>query len=54
MSIALKEAYETHYWLRLMHCTDYISTNQFNSLETDVLELIRILMAICKTSSNNR
>lgn len=30
MNIALKEAYETGYWLRLLKAGEYISENQFN------------------------
>lgn len=48
MHIALKEANETEYWLRLLHKTDYLSTSQFNSIHKDVDELISILAAICK------
>lgn len=51
MSIALKEANETHYWLRLLYRTEYLTQSQFDSLEQDVLELLRMLIAICKTSS---
>ena len=51
MSIALKEANETHYWLRLLYRTEYLTQAQFESLEQDILELLRLLMSICKTSS---
>jgi len=51
MNIALKEANETYYWLRLLYKTEYITENQFKSLEQDVLEIGNILGAICKTSS---
>ena len=54
MSVALKEANETQYWLKLLYKTEYISKAQFESLEKDILELIGILMAICKTANNNR
>ena len=54
MSIALKEANETAYWLKLLYKTDYLSQVQYDSLETDVNELISILTAICKTSSLNK
>ncbi len=50
MNIALKEANETHYWLRLLRRTDYIDDKQFTSMETDIKELIAILTAICKTT----
>ena len=54
MSIALKEANETQYWLKLLHKTDYLSEAQFNSINTDINELIGLLMAICKTASTNK
>lgn len=54
MSIALKEASETHYWLRLLHRTNYITAEQFERMEQDVLELIRMLTAICKSSNSTK
>lgn len=48
MQIALKEASETSYWLRLLHRTDYLSEIEFQSLMHDVNELLRLLTAICK------
>ena len=50
MNIALKEANETKYWLTLLHRTDYLTTNEFESLETDINEILAILIAICRTS----
>lgn len=50
MNIALKEADETEYWLELLHETEYITDNQFNSLAADCQELIKILTSIIKTS----
>lgn len=50
MNIALKEADETAYWLELLHETEYITDNQFNSLAADCQELIKILTSIIKTS----
>ncbi|MCE5339616.1 MAG: four helix bundle protein [Planctomycetaceae bacterium] len=40
MSIALKEANETDYWLLLLHDTKYINTKLFDSLEQDCKEII--------------
>ena len=54
MSIALKEANETHYWLKLLHRTEYLSKTQFDSLDRDIQELIGILMAICRTANKNK
>ena len=48
MNIALKEANETRYWLRLLHATDYLTDQQFFSVETDTKEIIALLTAICK------
>ena len=50
MNIALKEADETSYWLRLLKRTGYISTEQYESLYGDVNELISILSSIIKTT----
>ena len=54
MSIALKEANETYYWLRLLHETNYLSEKEFVSLETDLKEIIALLIAICKTTQENQ
>jgi len=51
MSIALKEANETLYWIELLFQTEYLSDRQYESLKKDVLELLRILMSICKSSN---
>ena len=50
MQIALKEANETEYWLRLLHRTEYITKEQFASMHHDVNELIALLSSICKSS----
>lgn len=49
-SIAYKEARETHYWLRLLRDTDYIDSQQAQSLLTDCEELLKILTAIIRSS----
>jgi len=50
MSIALKEAHETEYWLKLLASGEYILEKEFVSLEADVKEIIKILISIVKTS----
>jgi four helix bundle protein len=50
LSIAYKEARETHYWLRLLKETDYLNIQMFKSLENDSLELCKILFSIIRTS----
>ena len=49
MSIALKEANETDYWIRLLYKTEYINDTQYESLIADIQEILSILIAICKT-----
>ena len=48
MKIALKEANETQYWLRLLFESKYLSEREFISLHNDLLEILKILTAICK------
>ena len=54
MSIALKEASESEYWIKLLYRTEYLSKEQYNSLNTDIQELIGLLMAICRTSNQTK
>ena len=51
MAIALKESSETKYWLTLLYKTDYLTTAQYESLCRDLTEILRLLTAICKTST---
>ena len=53
MNIALKEASETEYWLELLHESDYISEEQFQSIIADNIEIIKILTSIVKNVDNN-
>ena len=50
MAIALKEANETYYWLRLLHRVGLISNSVFESHTSDVNELIGLLTAIGRTA----
>jgi four helix bundle protein len=50
MSIALKEAGETEYWLELLHKTDYITDSKYDSILTDCAEINKMLISIVKTS----
>jgi four helix bundle protein len=50
LSIALKEAVETNYWLRLLYATDYLSSTEYSSVITDCKELEKLLTAILKTT----
>jgi four helix bundle protein len=50
MSIARKEARETHYWLRLLKESGIIPDSQLSEIIQEANEVIRILTAIVKTS----
>jgi len=48
MKIALKEANETQYWLKLLHETKYLTDQEFKSIHDDLVEILKILTAIGK------
>ena len=50
MGIALKEASETEYWLELLYESGYVSKERFADIYNDCEEILRILMAIVKSS----
>ena len=51
MCVALKEANESEYWLRLLYRTDYLTQEQYESLFADLSELLKMLTAICKKTN---
>jgi four helix bundle protein len=53
MSIALKEANETDYWLNLLKDTGYLNEKMFQSISEDCVELIKMLVSTVKTSKNS-
>jgi len=53
MSIALKEANETEYWLMLLHDSDFFDDKSFSSIVADCQELIKMLISIIKSSKDN-
>ena len=50
MGIALKEANETMYWLRVLYGSEFIKKEQYDELLEDVKELYKILSASVKTT----
>ena len=50
LSIALKEAAEVNYWLRLLQATDYLSEKEYSSIVADCKELEKLLTAIIKST----
>ena len=53
LSIALKEADETRYWLGNLQAGEYISQEEYDSLLLDLKEIIALLVSIIKTAKNN-
>ena len=53
LTIAYKEARETHYWIRLLSDTDFINSQMKESLIDDVEELLKIIGSIQKTIRNS-
>jgi len=49
LSIALKEANETEYWICILNDTGYIDKNEFESILPDCKELLKMLIASIKT-----
>ena len=54
MKIALKEANETEYWLKLLHRTQYLSNEQYESINNDIQELLGLLVSICRSGNVNK
>ena len=50
LSISLKEASETSYWLILLSKTEYIEKDAYDSMRNDLDEIIRMLIASIKTT----
>lgn len=50
LEISLKETSETKYWLRLLHATDYLSSEEFESIFPDCIELEKLLVSINKST----
>ncbi len=52
LTIALKEADETDYWLTLLFHSQYIDEKMFHSIKPNCSELIKMLIASVKTSKS--
>ena len=53
MEIALKEAHETAYWLKLLHRTNRIDEQTYMQADKLCGNIRRILIATCKTAKEN-
>ena len=54
LSIALKEAHETEYWLELLKETEYIDEKQYESMISDCTELKKLLTSIIKSTKGKQ
>lgn len=53
MNVALKEANETEYWLMLLKDTGYINKNEFDLINADCTEILRLLISIVKSTKTS-
>ena len=53
LGVSLKESKETEYWLKLLKETSLIGKDEFESLNDDCVELIKLLTAIIKKAKSN-
>ena len=54
LTISLKEANETKYWIMLLHRTQYISDEEFRSIMSDCQELRKLIGSIISFTKRNR
>ena len=52
MAVAQKEINETIYWLELMKETEYISKQEFESINIDAVEIIKMITSSIKTAKS--
>lgn len=50
LSIALKEANETEYWLDLLYETQYMTIEMFQNIKNKIVEILKLLTSIINTS----
>jgi len=46
ITIAQKECNETIYWLELLYSTNFISEKEYNSINNDAIEIMKLLTSI--------
>lgn len=52
LSISLKEANETEYWLDLLYETGYLNDDEFQKIKVKNIELLKLLISIINTSKS--
>ena len=53
LGIAQKECAETSYWLELLKETNYIKTNEFESVNKDAVEILKMIRSAILTTKAN-
>jgi len=54
LTIALKEANETKFWLSRLYAAEHLSESEYESIINDNVEIIKILTSITKTVKRNQ
>ena len=54
LSIAQKEINEVLYWLELLFATEYINKTEYESINNDAVEIIKIITGILKTTKKKQ
>ena len=54
LTIALKEANETKFWLSRLYAAEHLSETEYNSITSDNVEIIKLLTSITKTVKRNQ
>lgn len=53
INISLKECNETQYWLQLLQRTGFLEVREYESINTDCVELLKLLLSISKTTASS-
>ena len=53
MGIAQKEINESIYWIELLKETDYLTIEEFESINLDAVEIIKLITTIIKSTKTN-
>jgi len=52
LTVALKEASESEYWIEILYESGYLETAMFKSIQGDIKELLRLLVSITNSIKN--
>ena len=52
LAIAQKECDESIYWIELLYHTEYLSSNEYQSIHNEAIEILKIIRSIIITSKN--